>query len=200
MRWDSLFDDLAGQLDHELDADDAGVRVEAERLRRGRLTVRDRLQALQTVPRAGESSAAAVITVQLVDGTTWRLRLHRLGKDWLQASSGLAGRELIVPLSAVAALALSPAQADWSLDELGASEDRLLDRLTISFVLRDLCRRRSSVVVHTLTERWAGTIDRVGRDHLDLAVHEPGSARRATAVEQIRIIVFSQIVMVERAP
>jgi len=194
MRWDSLFDDLAGQLDHELDADDAGVRLEAERLRRGRLTLRDRLLALQV-----EHGAAEPLVVELVDGSTWRLLVRSLGKDWFQATTAAVdGRDLVVPVHAVAAIGLSPFQVDWSLDEVGTREPRLLDRLTISFLLRDLCRRRSGVVVHTRTGRWTGTIDRVGRDHLDLAVHEAGVARRAEAVRQIRIIAFAELLIVER--
>lgn len=195
MRWDSLFDDLAGQLDHEIDADDAGVRLEAERLRRGRLTLRDRLQALQL-----ERGPGDVLAVELVDGTTWRLRIRSLGKDWFQASSGRDDQcELVVPLHAVAAIGLSPAQADWSLDEVGPRQPSLLDRLTTSFLLRDLCRRREGVVVHTRGGRWSGTIDRVGRDHLDLAVHEPGAVRRAKDIDQIRIVAFTELVAVERS-
>lgn len=194
MRWDSLFDDLAGQLDHELDADDAGVRLEAERLRRGRLTLRDRLQALQSEGGVGE-----VLAVELVDGTTWRVRVRALGKDWFQATSGHDDQcELVVPLHAVAAIGLSPAQVDWSLDEVGQTHPSLLDRLTISFLLRDLCRRRAGVVVHTRSGRWSGTIDRVGRDHLDLAVHEAGAVRRAKDIAQIRVVAFAELVVVER--
>lgn len=195
MRWDSLFDDLAGQLDDELEADDAGVRLEAERLRRGRLTVRDRVLALQT-----DLGTDEALVVELVDGSTWRLRVRSVGKDWLQASVGTRDRqEVIVPLSAVAAVALTQTQVDWSLDEVGSHEPRLLDRLTIAFLLRDLARRRSGVFVRTRSGRWSGTIDRVGRDHLDLAVHEPGSVRRTRDVEQIRLIAFSELVVVERA-
>ncbi|KQQ50325.1 hypothetical protein [Plantibacter sp. Leaf314] len=195
MRWDSLFDDLAGQLDDELEADDAGVRLEAERLRRGRLTVRDRVLALQT-----DLGTDEALVVELVDGSTWRLRVRSVGKDWLQASVGTRDRqEVIVPLSAVAAVALTQTQVDWSLDEVASHEPRLLDRLTIAFLLRDLARRRSGVFVRTRSGRWAGTIDRVGRDHLDLAVHEPGSVRRTRDVEQIRLIAFSELVVVERA-
>ena len=36
MRWDHLFDDLAGQLEHELRAEEADLQHEEERLRLGR--------------------------------------------------------------------------------------------------------------------------------------------------------------------
>jgi hypothetical protein len=41
-----------------------------------------------------------------------------------------------------------------------------------------------------------GTIDRVGRDHLDIAVHERGVMRRETAVTEYRIVPFSSLVLV----
>ena len=63
-------------------------------------------------------------------------------------------------------------------------------------MLRDLCRRRTSVELDLLDESLAGTIDRVGRDHLDLAVHEPGSARRESAVSQYRLVPFAQLSLV----
>jgi hypothetical protein len=148
----------------------------------------------------GESTGGEAVVVELVDGTTWRLDIRTIGKDWLQAGVGVSEeREVIVPFGAVAAVAMTQAQVDWSLDEVAVREPRLLDRLTVSFLLRDLCRRRSAVVVSTRTGRWTGTIDRVGRDHLDLAVHEPGSPRRNRSVEQIRVIVFSELVVIERA-
>jgi hypothetical protein len=39
----------------------------------------------------------------------------------------------------------------------------------------------------------AGTIDRAGADHLDLAVHEPGTARRASEVTGHRIVLFDAV-------
>ena len=70
----------------------------------------------------------------------------------------------------------------------------LADRLTLGFVLRDLVRRRASVAVHLASGRaLTGTIDRAGADHLDLALHEPGSPRRADAVTGHRIVPFAAI-------
>ena len=42
MRWDNLFDDLESQLEQELDAEDIDLLAEEERLRLGRLGLRDR--------------------------------------------------------------------------------------------------------------------------------------------------------------
>jgi len=46
MRWDSLFDDLESQLEQELGAEEGDLLAEEERLRLGRLTLRDRLVAM----------------------------------------------------------------------------------------------------------------------------------------------------------
>jgi hypothetical protein len=62
--------------------------------------------------------------------------------------------------------------------------------------LRDLCRRRAPLQISTLRERLHGTIDRVGRDHVDLAEHEPGVMRRERAVTRVRMLPMSEIVMV----
>jgi hypothetical protein len=70
-------------------------------------------------------------------------------------------------------------------------------RLGLAFVLRDLCRRRGAVDVSTASEeRLHGTIDKVGRDHLDLAEHEAGVPRRSAAVGRIRILPFDGLLLV----
>ena len=79
------------------------------------------------------------------------------------------------------------------------SSARLAERIGISFVLRDLCRRRTPVHLATDDGRVHGTIDRVARDHLDLALHEPGTPRRDREVRGIRIVPLERIVLVSFA-
>jgi len=62
-------------------------------------------------------------------------------------------------------------------------------------VLRDLCRRRAVDLVLAAGEVH-GTIDRVGRDHVDIAVHERGEARRPGAVREVRIVPFATLQLV----
>ena len=50
MRWDSLFDDLESQLERERTAEELDLEAEEERLRLGRLAIRDRLVALAAAP------------------------------------------------------------------------------------------------------------------------------------------------------
>ena len=50
VRWDNLFDDLEGQLENELNAEDLELRAEEERLRLGRLALRQRLTGVVNGP------------------------------------------------------------------------------------------------------------------------------------------------------
>jgi hypothetical protein len=67
--------------------------------------------------------------------------------------------------------------------------------MTFGFILRDLARRRVPVVLSTRGgDDVHGTIDRAAADHLDLAVHDPETARRADAVRGFRIIPFAAVI------
>ena len=198
MRWDNLFDDLEGQLEHERTAEDLDLHAEEERLRLGRLSVRDRVVGIQ---QANARHSHASLHLQLIDGTAITVRPTTIGRDWFSAELlGLATPPVqgIVPLAAIDALILSADQISPSLSPSRPEETErsLSTRLTLSFVLRDLCRRRKFVEVRLLNATLFGTIDRVGRDHLDLAVHEPGSARRSSEVSQYRVIPFDRILLV----
>ena len=69
--------------------------------------------------------------------------------------------------------------------------------MSFGFVLRDLVRRRLAVTVHLRDgAALSGTIDRAGADHLDLALHDPGSPRRAASVTGFRMIPFDAVAWV----
>lgn len=193
MRWDHLFDDLAGQLEHELQSEESDLRLEEERLRLGRLPLRERLAVLK----ASSDPALSRVRLRLRTGETHEVRLVTVGRDWLAGDidGGSGGSQAIVPLSAVDSLVVTQQQADVSLDPL-ATTSELAARLGVAFLLRDLCRRRSPVTVVTATGSATGTIDRVGRDHLDLAVHDLEVPRRSSAVEHVRVVAFDQLLLV----
>lgn len=204
MRWDNLFDDLEGQLDRELNAEQIDLRAEEERLRLGRLSLRTRLTSL-TVGSLGP----AVFRIVLTSGETVTLRPTSFGRDWLAADllgfdpdrepggALSAPAQCVVPFAAVAAVILTGDQMDRSLSgEETASAARMSDRIGLSFVLRDLCRRRAGLEVRTTGGLLTGTIDRVGRDHLDLAVHPPGTARRSRDVQHFRLVPLAQLLLV----
>lgn len=194
MRWDNLFDDLEGQLENELNAEDVELRAEEERLRLGRMALRQRLTGVLAGP-----PGSRVLRVVLVDAETITLRPTTFGRDWLAADlleAGTGAPQCILPLAAIGAVILEPDQLPPSLMVQTETPARLVDRIGLPFVLRDLCRRRKSLQIRTGVGTVTGTIDRVGRDHLDLAVHATGTLRRAGEVRQLRIVPLQQIQLV----
>jgi len=195
VRWSNLFDDLEGQLEQELGAEDVDLRAEEERLRLGRLSLRDRFSALR---RVGEDDEQP-ISILLDSGRPIAMRLATVGRDWL-AGDLMDGTprhpQCIVPLDSVAGLELTAAQLRRSLEPIDADSPGLSARLGIAFVLRDLCRRRRALDLVLPHGDVHGTIDRVGRDHLDLAVHEPDEPRRQSAVRRLLVVPFRQLLFV----
>ncbi|HEY0247562.1 MAG TPA: hypothetical protein VGC45_04790 [Gryllotalpicola sp.] len=208
MRFDQLFDDLEAQLEHQLAEREARRRTDAERLRIARLTLRDRLAALVA---GGEGT----VRLRLADGAVVELAPAAVGRDWLAADLPDGG-QCVVPLGAVAAVSLSAAQARASSERMpdaGPAEagpanagsvnsspagGGLTAKIGIGVVLRDLARRRVPVDVCTRLESAPvhGTIDRVGADHLELAVHERGVPRRASSVVELRVLALAAITRV----
>ena len=196
MRWDRLFDDLEGQLEQELGSEQLDVIAEEERLRLGRLALRDRV--VRMVAADGERRELDLV---LRDGTPLRVAPESTGRDWIAGElSAPPGRSsCLVPFDAIGSVTPVGDQLARGLtaDPLGsAAGEGLAARLGLAFVLRDLCRRRTPL---DLICGWAtlhGTIDRVGRDHLDLAEHDSGEVRRTAAVRRTRLVPFAQILWV----
>jgi len=179
-RWEALFRDLEAQFEA---AEAAELVAEvADRTRREIALVRlgDRLRA----------AVGADLTMSLSGGEVLRGTLVTAGPDWvlLGAGAGPGGtpdaRDTVVVLAAV-----------QSVTGLGArflppqAEGRIAARLDVRHALRALARAR--VAVRVLLRDGAvvvGTLDRIGADHLDLAEHDPGEARRPGAVRRVRTV------------
>ncbi len=117
-----------------------------------------------------------------------------VGADWvaLEPDGGRVGA-VLAPFGSLVSVGMP--HPDLLLTARPApARSALSDRLTLGFVLRDLVRRRAAVMVQLSTGRQlTGTIDRAGADHLDLALHEPGSPRRADAVTGHRVVPFPAV-------
>lgn len=156
MRWERLFEDLAAQLtEAELD----GMRSEvADRTRRelAKIRLRDRVRAA-----LGVHVAMRVRGVGPINGT-----VSGAGPDWVLLAEP-TGTEALVPLTAVV-------QVTGLGTRASPPDGRVSDRLGLGYVLRGIARDRAEVVV-TLVDGsgLAGTIDRVGADHVDIAERSP---------------------------
>lgn len=197
MHWDRLFEDLEGQLASEWENERAALDAESERLRISRLELRSRLRAL--------CADRALATVDLPAGTRALLRLLTLGADWMAATpvevEGALSvpSTLILPLHAIGGLSLDHGTLLASLEtSAAAAVSPLRERMTLGFVLRDLARRRVAARIVTVDGRHLhGTIDRAGADHLDLALHDSGTARTARAVRGFRMLPFAALASVQ---
>lgn len=195
MNWDRLFDDLEGQLASEWEAERAALDAESERVRISQLDLRTRLRTM--------SARNASIVIEFMNGRRMPMTLRIVGADWLAAETSPApgtvvGRSmLVIPVRAIQSIGSDHGMLLGSLEEEITPPSALRERMTLGFVLRDLARRR--IPLHLSTTRGDdvhGTIDRAGADHLDLALHDPGTARLASAVQSFRIVPFAALLTI----
>lgn len=194
MRWDRFFDDLEGQLASEWEAERAALDTEAERLRLSRVSLRERLTAL-----VGRVREDGTVSFEIADGTVLPAEVTGVGADWV-ALDDRGAAAIVVPFASICAIGMPHADV-LRTARPAPRASALADRMTLGFVVRDLVRRRVAVTVHLLHGRaLAGTIDRAGADHLDLALHEPGTPRRASEVTGHRIVPFAAVAWIRLDP
>lgn len=178
MRWDALFNDLESQFT-EADrlALDAEINERA-RVEMVGLELADRLRAV----------LGCRLTVFLASGESFSGTLMYAGADALVLNE--EQHQVLVPYAAAARYV--------GLGRLSAMETSpVRSRLGLSHALRSMARDRADLSVlvggSSGSVRLAGVIDRVGKDHLDLAVLPPGEARRSHKVSQVATIPFSAL-------
>jgi hypothetical protein len=194
VRWENFFDDLEGQLASEWEAERAALDTEAERLRLSRVALRDRLTML-----VDRERGAAPPSFDLAEGTVLAAEVTGVGADWVALEGGRSGA-LVVPFASIAAIGMPHADVLRSARPAPA-RSALADRMSLGFLVRDLVRRRIAVTVHLAHGRaLAGTIDRAGADHLDIALHEPGTPRRASEVTGHRLVPFAAVAWIRLDP
>ena len=178
-RWAALFEDLEGEFEAaramELDAE---VRDRARR-EVARIALADRLTTAIGHP----------LTVHVNGAGTVRGTLADAAPEWLLLTDVA---ETLVPAHAVLHVA--------GLSGLSEEPTRTVKRLTLTYALRGLARRRTGLAV-TLTDgsTLSGTLDRVGADFVELAEHAPGEARRPANVTATRTVPLPAIGLVRSA-
>jgi hypothetical protein len=177
MRWDRLFDDLDAQFDAARRADlDGEV---ADRIRR----------EVALVHMVDRLAAAVGRTVQLVLPGDASLggSIARVGDGWALIET--AGGVVLVRLAAVMSIAGLPVEAVG----LGPIESTL----GVGHVLRGIARDRSPVSIGLVDgSRLEGTVDRVGADHIDVAIHPIDEPRREAVVAAVRTVGFDALATV----
>ncbi len=183
MRWEELFADLEAQVE-ALEAADLVAEI-SDRTRREQalLGLADRLRAAADTSLTVHAGSVAVCG-----------RLLGSGRDWLLLEEP-GRRQVLVALAAISSVAGLGGRTD-----VPGGDGEVARRLDLRWALRGLARNRLGVQV-LLGDRSTldGTLDRVGADHVDLALHAPGEVRRASAVREVRTVPLAAVVMVRSA-
>lgn len=183
MRWDGLFADLEAQA-AALHSAERGAEIEERtRAEAGRLTLLDRLR-----PAVG-----ATVRVRSRGGVSIAGDVRQVGSEWILLDEG-AGREALVVLSAVTSIA--------GLGRLSAVPDTMgvvQLRLGLRHALRGIARDRSPLRLHLVDETVLdGTLDRVGADFIEFALHAPGESRRRAEVREVLVVALSAVAVLRR--
>lgn len=183
VRWDELFDDLEAQAEALAVADRAGEIDERTRIELGGLALGDRLRV----------AVGRAVQIQLAGGLAISGTLDRVGADWLLIDEG-AGREALMALDAAVSIGGLGRSA-----AVPGTEGVVYGRLTLRHALRGVTRDRSAVRLH-LTDGSAldATLDRVGADFVDVALHAPAEVRRRSEVRGVRTVPIAAIAAVRR--
>jgi hypothetical protein len=185
MRWEELFDDLEAQLAAAEAAELAREVAERSRIAVGELRVVDRI-----VGSVGHPVVVTVLGCGVVRGV-----LRDAGNDWLLLEEH-GQREVLIATAAVLGITGLGAAS-----QVPGSEGEVGRRLDLRRALRGLARSRTGVGLRLVDgSAVAGTIDRVGADHVELAEHPAGEARRAGAVRQVRLVPLTAVALVRSAP
>lgn len=199
MRWDRLFADLEARFDELADAEAAAESADRARVAIGAVS------AIQRLSGAINQS----VRVQLAGGATVGGVLKTVGPDWLLLTDG-QGRDCLLALAAVTAVEGLTALT-------GPEMSSLAKRLDLRRALRGLARDRSPVAVAmtgwtggadfgavaygaTGSSEITGTIDRVGADFIEVAVHAPWEPRRVGSVRLVALVPLAGIVLVRAVP
>ena len=182
MRWDQLFGDLAAQAE-ELERQERGAEIaDRSRIETGRVTLGDRLSAVVGRP------------VQLWCAGGFRAGgvLVGVGSDWALVATAGAPAETLIALPAVLGVGGLGRQ-------VGSPDGVVAKRLGLRSALRRIASDRAGVSVRLSDATVSsGTLDAVGADWVDLALHPTGEARRAGQVRGVLTIPLHALVSVQR--
>ncbi len=183
MRWQELFADLEAEASSLQRLDEGREIADRTRGELAQVGLLNRLRA----------SVGGRLTVRVAGTGELTGRLERVGADWILITST---DEVVIALSALMAVAdLSSAAVSDSGVGVIAS------RLRLTSVLRAVARDRSAVRITMVDgSGLVGTLDRVGADFVDLAVHSLEEAPRPQHVRSRATVALASMAFLRRQP
>jgi hypothetical protein len=183
MRWDELFADLEAQAAALDRSERAGEIEERTRGEIGQLGLVDRARAATDLP----------LRIRLAGPLAVAGQLLRAGPDWWLVDEG-SGREAIIVTARILGVR-GLARYSAVPDSAGAVESRL----GLRHALRGVARDRSTTRLHLVDgSTLDATIDRVGRDFIEVAAHPAGEARRRHDVLDVELVPLAALVALRR--
>jgi hypothetical protein len=162
MRWSRLFADLESQLDALVSAEVAGEVAERTRIELSRVHLVDRLRAAEDHPIEVHCAGAGAI----------RGQLSSVAAEWLLIAEPSGGEALVANSAVLGVVGLGRAVAP-------RDDTAVARRLGMRQALRAIAKDRAPVEIHLVDGAvHTGTVDRVGADFLDVAIHLLGESRR----------------------
>jgi hypothetical protein len=181
VRWDVLFTDLEAQADR-LEAADRAVEVsDRTRIEVGALTLADRLR-----PAVGSQ-------VRLRCRGDFRLAgiLRQASAQWVLLDGGRGDETLVAMANLVSVTGLNRLAA-------APAQQLVESRLGIRHVLRGIAADRSTCQIRLAdSSTLVGTLDRVGSDFVEVALHL-AEVRRRSEVREVQLLNLPWIVAVRR--
>jgi hypothetical protein len=177
MRWDALFNDMESQM-----AESQRLSLDAE--------VNERARAEMVATELADRLRGALgcrLAVHLGCGEVVHGTLRHAGADALVLDE--EQHQILIPYAAVISYA--------GLGRLSVAELSPVRRgIGLAHALRGLARDRAELSVTVGrggggAVRLVGVIDRVGKDHLDLAISTQGEVRRSSRVTQVSVLPFA---------
>ncbi len=187
MRWEQLFSDLDARFDDLADAQMMAELPDRERVAAG---------AISLVERIG-GSVGRQIRVRTTAGVAVVGAVRKVGPDWLLIEDGPGREALLASVAVTIVEGLSAAT--------GPAVKGVELRLNLRHALRGVARDRSpiSLVVcggvgepTSLYTEVTGTIDRIGADFIEVALHAAWEPRRAASVRSVVLVPLSAVVVV----
>lgn len=178
MRWDDLFADLEARWESAVRGESEAELPEVVRAERASMALGARL-----------AGCAGQLVTARIDAWTLTGRLGRIGAGWVMLGAP-DGKNTVVNTAAIDSL--------HDLPRVQAPADPVLSRLSFGHVLRSIAKDRSAVrlALRGGTAALTGTIDGVGADCVDVAVHDLDQSRRSAHIRGSRTVPFGAVAFV----